>query len=422
MNNTEKHAYDLNVGLGNNEVNKIPAPQGEEPKIQRRLRPSEGIYVKGEINGVQLTFTADTGATRSIISPHIYNSIPKLHRPILRKSVSLSGVSGLPLKLYGCSDFQIKLGDLELTQELIVAEIEDEGLLGMDILFQGSSGPADILLSENIIRLNGVSIPCFEIGLPDSVRKVSIAERIIVPGNSELIIDAFIERKEDDDYLKDSVVLIEPTPNFEERYNLIMAATLADIQHNVSHKVRILNPFEESKVIAEDAVIGSAEKIGSIESVIPLGSKTGAQTPQENSTSIVTPSTDRRKDNPCCTVRRIQETIPEITAHLTDLYTKACGNLSHTEQGSVHKMLHTRKDIFSKNDFDIGMTKLTEHAIDVGDHKPIKQPPRRVPVAFAEEEEKVIKQMENQGIIRPSTSPWASPIVLVRKKSGKVRP
>ena len=422
MNNTEKHANDLNVGLGNNKVNKIPAPQGEEPKIQRRLRPSEGIYVKGEINGVQLTFTADTGATRSIISPHIYNSIPKLHRPILRKSVSLSGVSGLPLKLYGCSDFQIKLGDLELTQELIVTEIEDEGLLGMDILFQGSSGPADILLSENIIRLHGVSIPCFEIGLPDSVRKVSIAERIIVPGNSELIIDAFIERKEDDDYLKDSVVLIEPTPNFEERYNLIMAATLADIQHNVSHKVRILNPFEESKVIVEDAVIGSAEKIGSIESVIPLGSKTGAQTPPESSTAIVTPSTDSSNDNPCCTVRRIQETIPEIPAHLTDLYTKACGNLSHTEQGSVRKMLHTHKDIFSKNDFDIGMTRLTEHAIDVGDHKPIKQPPRRVPVAFAEEEEKVIKQMENQGIIRPSTSPWASPIVLVRKKSGKVRP
>ena len=30
--------------------------------------------------------------------------------------------------------------------------------------------------------------------------------------------------------------------------------------------------------------------------------------------------------------------------------------------------------------------------------------------------------MEEQGIIRLSTSPWASPIVLVRKKSGKIRP
>ena len=68
------------------------------------------------------------------------------------------------------------------------------------------------------------------------------------------------------------------------------------------------------------------------------------------------------------------------------------------------------------------MTSLTEHAIDVGVHKPIKQPPRRVSAAFADEEENVIKQTEEQGIIRPSESPWASPIVLVRKKSGKVRP
>ena len=58
----------------------------------------------------------------------------------------------------------------------------------------------------------------------------------------------------------------------------------------------------------------------------------------------------------------------------------------------------------------------------MGDHKPIKQAPRRVPVAFASEEEKVIKQLEQQGIIRKSTSPWASPICLVRKKSGKIRP
>ena len=39
-----------------------------------------------------------------------------------------------------------------------------------------------------------------------------------------------------------------------------------------------------------------------------------------------------------------------------------------------------------------------DYLIDGGDHYPIKQPPRRVTVVFVEEE-KVIKQMENQGII-----------------------
>ena len=85
-------------------------------------------------------------------------------------------------------------------------------------------------------------------------------------------------------------------------------------------------------------------------------------------------------------------------------------------------MLQAHSDTFSKDEFDIGMTTLTEHVIDVGSQRLIKQPPRRVPTAFADEEEKVVKQLEEQGIIRASTSPWASPIVLVRKKSGKIRP
>ena len=35
---------------------------------------------------------------------------------------------------------------------------------------------------------------------------------------------------------------------------------------------------------------------------------------------------------------------------------------------------------------------------------------------------KALNKLTKQGSIRPSTSPWASPIVLVRKKNGKVRP
>ena len=339
--------------------------------MERRLRRSEGIYVEGEIEGIKLTLTAVTGATRSIISPRVYNSIPKSKRPNLRKSVSLSSVSGLPLKLYGCSEFQIKLGSLELTQELIVAEIEDEGLLGIDILCQDSSKPADILLSENIIRLHGVSIPCFQVDLPYSIRKVSVAENITIPGNSEIIIDAFIDRQDEDDNRKKSVVLIEPAAHFEERYQLLMAATLADIKNNVSHKVRILNPFEEPRVIAEASIIGFAEEIESIESVVSI--EAGAQSSPDGVRSI--PS-DKRLDKTNGTLRRTHEAVPEVPSHLMNLYTKASANLSSDEQSRVREMLHEHEDIFSKNDFDIGMTSLTEHAIDVGGHKPIKQPPK----------------------------------------------
>lgn len=51
----------------------------------------------------------------------------------------------------------------------------------------------------------------------------------------------------------------------------------------------------------------------------------------------------------------------------------------------------------------------------------MKQPPRRVPIALTNEERDAILNLKERGIIRSSTSPWSSPLVLVRKKNGKIR-
>ena len=52
---------------------------------------------------------------------------------------------------------------------------------------------------------------------------------------------------------------------------------------------------------------------------------------------------------------------------------------------------------------------------------PIKQKPRHLPYAYREESEKQIKEMLENGVIKPSTSPWSRPIVLVQKKNGDMR-
>ena len=203
-------------------------------QIQQRLKRNDGIYVEGEVEDVKVAFTSDTGATRSLISPQIYNCIQKQQRSTLRKSVGLSGESGLLLKQYSCSDFGIKPGNLELNHEFIVAEVEDEGLIGMDKLLQGSDGLADILLNEVKIRLHGVSIPCISAGLPKKVRKVRVAEKLIIEGNSEMAVDAFIERQEEEDYRNKPIVLIEPVVNFAVRHRLLKAAQSS--RHKTQHQ------------------------------------------------------------------------------------------------------------------------------------------------------------------------------------------
>ena len=85
-------------------------------------------------------------------------------------------------------------------------------------------------------------------------------------------------------------------------------------------------------------------------------------------------------------------------------------------------LLNRFRDSFSCGEWDLGLTNLAEHAIETGNAAPIKQHPRRVPLAHAEAEKQAIEDLIAKGVIRESTSPWASAIVLVAKKDGGVRP
>lgn len=69
-----------------------------------------------------------------------------------------------------------------------------------------------------------------------------------------------------------------------------------------------------------------------------------------------------------------------------------------------------------------GDTKLVSHVIDTGDSQPVAVPPYRLAYADRDLLLKDTKTMLEQGIIKPSTSPWASPLLYVPKKDGSKRP
>ena len=77
--------------------------------------------------------------------------------------------------------------------------------------------------------------------------------------------------------------------------------------------------------------------------------------------------------------------------------------------------------MFSKSDSDLGRAGIIKHRIPPGDSQPIKQRPRQVPVHLAEEVDKQIDNMLEEKVIQPSKSPWASSIVMVKKKDGTHR-
>ena len=112
------------------------------------------------------------------------------------------------------------------------------------------------------------------------------------------------------------------------------------------------------------------------------------------------------------------QTMPK---HLQSLFASATVDLNNNEKASVADLLCRFEDVFSRGPEDLGRATGVRHSINTGDASPLKQPPRRVPISRREEITKTIADMEKQGIIEPSTSPWCSPVVLVRKKDGSTR-
>lgn len=94
-------------------------------------------------------------------------------------------------------------------------------------------------------------------------------------------------------------------------------------------------------------------------------------------------------------------------------------DLPEEEREQLQALVHEFSDVFS----DVpGRTTLAEHRIHTKpDVKPCRVKPYRVPHAFKSKLLTELKEMERLGIIRPSKSEWASPVVLLVKPDGSLR-
>ena len=79
-------------------------------------------------------------------------------------------------------------------------------------------------------------------------------------------------------------------------------------------------------------------------------------------------------------------------------------------------------EVFSLNNQDIGRTQLVTMHVDTGDSPPICQKPYTLPLKHYSWVQQEVETLEQAGIIKKSLSPWASPIVVVPKKSAPGEP
>ena len=82
------------------------------------------------------------------------------------------------------------------------------------------------------------------------------------------------------------------------------------------------------------------------------------------------------------------------------------------------KLCEEYSDIFSKDSSDIGKTPLITMEIETGDSPPVCQRPYNLPLKHIDWVQKELNTLEKAGVITRSVSPWASPIVIVPKRTA----
>ena len=96
-------------------------------------------------------------------------------------------------------------------------------------------------------------------------------------------------------------------------------------------------------------------------------------------------------------------------------------DLPDKEKRMLLGFLADHHEAFCLEENERGETDLVQFEIETNDAAPKKLPVRRMPFTVRQEVARQLKRMQETDVIQPSNSPWASPVVLVRKKDGTHR-
>ena len=91
------------------------------------------------------------------------------------------------------------------------------------------------------------------------------------------------------------------------------------------------------------------------------------------------------------------------------------------EKQEAFRIFTSYADVFSSEENSLGRTTMIQHQIPTCDDIPVNQRHRRIHPNQLAEVKQHLQDLLDKGVIRPSQSNYASPIVLVRKKNGALR-
>ena len=322
---------------------------------------------------------------------------------------SATGSNLCPMGITGC---EFKIGDRGYKTDFVVCKnLTRPCILGINFLrkhniFAGWTAEGKFkLISQQEFLVESLEV------LMDGPM-IYNKQGITVPGRKLAVIKVSIQMDETMDgqmfEVKPNFLLTNEHPNLvimpmlhqttgeKQKYIPLALLNLAEDEAIYLRKGEILGHLEPCPITIEEIVkedwSNSEESDGEKESSeLPLEKKF-ITSPAEVNT---------------CTHRRVNLQDAQVSAKYREQFRQLCKEF---------------EDIFSKDSTDIGKTSLTTMDIDTGDSPPVCQKPYNLPLKHRERVQKELETLERAGVIVRSISPWASPIVIVPKKTEPGEP
>ena len=234
-----------------------------------------------------------------------------------------------PIAVLGTGIFNIEFGNKLIQHPCLVANITNEGLLGMDFL---KSHQMKIDFSSHQVTCEGevITARCHE-GHERSCR-VTVSEHVTIPAGTRTIIQAKTRRP-----LADGAWMVEPLSHTPGHLPVVTGRTLVSMC-GTRLPVEIMNPTEDDVTLYQHTNLGIIHRVPEDDLICSLNS-------QES-----TPSQEQPKTT---------ELPPEVQHIMNEIEIPMDGR----QRQQVQNLLQNNLDIFATDKEPFGRTDLVQHEI-----------------------------------------------------------
>ena len=418
----------------------------------------------------------DTGATRSCMN---YSTAYKMGKNCIRqfKTMQVVGADGSDLGAVGMIECKIMIGDIEVEQTFIVCRhLRRKVILGTDFSKNNQAGVSWMRQGTRILSIKGVArleveedelgtpvttkyhvkIPprysaVFEVNLHGACEgtKIILANKQLMEANPNAFQHEISIKPDDSNYFplvaitnldhakmlhlaKGEIVGFaheeEVEMNYIETTNVLEMGGIEEraprnwiperTWRKYSNRSEISLQHIEVTEVTEDRI-----KMGEI---APDPTKISGRSNEQGTSGEIS----RKKQYKTDYVDESDSDMDFETDFLIspgDVYPNRKVKLEDADiteetRKKFEEMCDRHPEAFSKNNKDIGRATLIEMEIDMGDSVPVTQNPYTLPLKHHEWVRKEIETLEKAGVIERSLSPWASPVIVVPKKSAPDEP